>query len=246
MPAYAAPSPLSSRRNAPQNWQKWITWPSSRRFEPPPTPKRLDQAAPISRSAAPISLSAAPRGRRRGSFSDGRVELAVISVVGVAHNLAWQSSAGGACQVFFFGHPALVGLAIATAVLLIAALFTRGNLSPGEREDRSNRWVFGAFGVLMLLLAYLPAYTDRRDIWTLGGDTMRWVGVGLVVVGGVLRLWPVFVLGHRFSGLVRFSPDTRCADGSASTPSFVTRAISACWSARWDGRSRSAPRSACC
>jgi protein-S-isoprenylcysteine O-methyltransferase Ste14 len=33
------------------------------------------------------------------------------------------------------------------------------------------------------------------------GDTLRWTGVVLFILGGVLRLWPVFVLGRRFSGL---------------------------------------------
>ena len=33
-----------------------------------------------------------------------------------------------------------------------------------------------------------------------------WVGVGLFAVGGALRLWPVFVLGRRFSGLVAIQP----------------------------------------
>jgi protein-S-isoprenylcysteine O-methyltransferase Ste14 len=28
----------------------------------------------------------------------------------------------------------------------------------------------------------------------------------LFIVGGVLRIWPVFVLGHRFSGLVAIQP----------------------------------------
>ena len=31
----------------------------------------------------------------------------------------------------------------------------------GEREDRSNRWVIAVFGVLGLLLGYVPARTDR-------------------------------------------------------------------------------------
>ena len=31
---------------------------------------------------------------------------------------------------------------------------------------------------------------------------MRWAGVVLFTAGGILRLWPVFVLGNRFSGLV--------------------------------------------
>ena len=54
----------------------------------------------------------------------------------------------------------------------------------------------------MILLAYLPAYTDRIGFWTLDGDTTRWIGVALLVGGSALRLWPVFVLGNRFSGLV--------------------------------------------
>jgi len=44
-------------------------------------------------------------------------------------------------------------------VRVAASLLTRGNLSPGEREDRANRWVLVAFGVIGLLSAYLPAYT---------------------------------------------------------------------------------------
>ena len=86
------------------------------------------------------------------------------------------------------------------------ALFTSGNLSSGEREDRSNRWVIAAFTVIGLLAAYLPAYTDRKEVWTLDGDAVRWLGVVLFAAGGALRLWPVFVLGRRFSGLVAIQP----------------------------------------
>jgi protein-S-isoprenylcysteine O-methyltransferase Ste14 len=106
----------------------------------------------------------------------------------------------------FFAHRARIALTAATFLLVVAALFTGGNLSPGEREDRGNRWVLVAFGVIGLLAAYLPAYTDRVDLWTIDGDTVRWIGVALFVVGGALRLWPVVVLGHRFSGLVAIQP----------------------------------------
>ena len=88
----------------------------------------------------------------------------------------------------------------------VVSLFTRGNLSTGEREDRSNRWVLAAFGVLGVLAAYLPALTDRLDLWTLDGDAVRWTGVILYVLGGAIRIWPVFVLGNRFSGLVAIQP----------------------------------------
>lgn len=106
----------------------------------------------------------------------------------------------------FFSHPVLIALVIATFVLTGAALLSRGNLSPGEREDRSNRWVIGAFALVGLLAAYLPAYTDRVGYWTVDGNTIRWLGVVLFGVGGALRIWPVFVLGNRFSGLVAIQP----------------------------------------
>jgi protein-S-isoprenylcysteine O-methyltransferase Ste14 len=106
----------------------------------------------------------------------------------------------------FFAHPALTVIVIATLVMTVVAQFTRGNLSTGEREDRRNRWVLAAFAVLGVLGAYLPALTDRLDVWTLDGDAVRWTGVILYVLGGALRIWPVFVLGNRFSGLVAIQP----------------------------------------
>jgi protein-S-isoprenylcysteine O-methyltransferase Ste14 len=60
--------------------------------------------------------------------------------------------------------------------------------------------------LLGLFAGYLPAATDRWDVWTLDGDLMRWLGVGLFAAGGALRIWPVFVLGRRFSGLVAIQP----------------------------------------
>jgi protein-S-isoprenylcysteine O-methyltransferase Ste14 len=106
----------------------------------------------------------------------------------------------------FFSHPALVALAVATGVLVIVAYMAGGNVSPGVREDQSNRWVVGAFAVIGLLSGFFPAYTDRIGFWTIDGERIRWLGIALYVVGGVLRLWPVFVLGNRFSGLVAIQP----------------------------------------
>jgi protein-S-isoprenylcysteine O-methyltransferase Ste14 len=102
----------------------------------------------------------------------------------------------------FFSHPALIALSVVLILMTGVALFTQGNLSPGEREDRGNRWVIVAFGLIGVLAAYLPAYTDRKGFWTLDGETVRWLGVALFAAGGALRIGPVFVLGRRFSGLV--------------------------------------------
>jgi protein-S-isoprenylcysteine O-methyltransferase Ste14 len=106
----------------------------------------------------------------------------------------------------FFSHPPLIALAAAFFMMVGASLFAGGNLSSGEREDRDNRWVLAAFAIIGLLAGYLPAYTDRIQFWIIDGDSVRWLGVILFTTGGVLRIWPVFVLGDRFSGLVAIQP----------------------------------------
>jgi len=113
--------------------------------------------------------------------------------------------AGGFAR--FFSHPPLIVLTVALLVMALVVTQSSGNLSPGEREDRGNRWVIAALAVIGLLEAFLPPYTDRIDFWTIDGETIRWIGVALFSLGGALRLWPVFVLGHRFSGLVAIQPE---------------------------------------
>ena len=132
-------------------------------------------------------------------------KLVFMTVVGTLGYLGLAILGSGGFAAFF-SHPALIALTIVGFVLTGVALFSSGNLSPGEREDRSNRWVLAAFGVIGLLMAYIPAYTDRMEFWTLDGDAVRWLGVALFTAGGALRIWPVFVLGHRFSGLVAIQP----------------------------------------
>jgi protein-S-isoprenylcysteine O-methyltransferase Ste14 len=106
----------------------------------------------------------------------------------------------------FFSHPPLTVLVVVLFVLAGVALFAGRNLSPGVRKDQANRWVIVVFVLVGLLDAYLPAYTDRKEIWTIDRDTIRWLGISLIPIGGALRIWPVFVLGHRFSGLVAIHP----------------------------------------
>jgi protein-S-isoprenylcysteine O-methyltransferase Ste14 len=106
----------------------------------------------------------------------------------------------------FFSNPARIALVVATVAMVVVGLFSSVNLSTGEREDRSNRWIIGVLGLIGILSAWLPAFTDRKEFWVLDGDAVRWLGVALYVGGGVLRMWPVFVLGRRFSGLVAIQP----------------------------------------
>jgi protein-S-isoprenylcysteine O-methyltransferase Ste14 len=131
-----------------------------------------------------------------------------LRIVAIVSTLAFLGLAvvGEGGFMAFVAHPALVVLALVTLALAVAAMFSSGNLSSGEREDRGNRWVIAVFGVLGLAMGVLPALTDRLEILTLDGEALRWFGVGLYALGGALRLWPVFVLGRRFSGLVAIQP----------------------------------------
>ena len=137
-----------------------------------------------------------------------KFKLGILSVVSTALFLGLAILAWGGFAAFF-AHPARIAVAVITLVLVVAALFTQGNLSPGEREDRTNRWVLAVFLPIGLIGAWLPAWCDRTDVWTIDGDVVRWLGVALYAAGGALRLWPVFVLGRRFSGLVAIQPGHR-------------------------------------
>ena len=133
------------------------------------------------------------------------VRLAFVAFVSTLAYL-WLAIWGLGGFAAFFSHGALVVVALATLAMVVASLFTEVNLSSGEREDRANRWVLPAFGIIGLLSGFLPAYTDRVDFWTFGGEGVRWLGAVLYILGGALRIWPVFVLGKRFSGLVAIQP----------------------------------------
>jgi protein-S-isoprenylcysteine O-methyltransferase Ste14 len=102
----------------------------------------------------------------------------------------------------FFSHPQFIALAALTVVMTAVSFFSSATISSGVKEDRSNRWVVGALSLIGFLLAFVAAYTDRLGLFVFGGNALRWAGVVLFTAGGVLRLWPVFVLGPRFSGLV--------------------------------------------
>jgi protein-S-isoprenylcysteine O-methyltransferase Ste14 len=151
------------------------------------------------------------------------VVLGAVVYLGLAI-LGWGGFAA------FFSHPALIALTIVFVVLDVVGLFAGGNLSPGVREDRSNRWVLPVFAVLGLAAGYLSAYTDRIGFWTIDGDAIRWLGVVLAAGGGALRLWPVFVLGDRFSGLVAIQPGhtlvTSGVYGTIRNPSYLGLLIS--------------------
>lgn len=150
--------------------------------------------------------------------------LAVVTIASSLGFLALAVAGVGGLQAFL-ARPPWIALAIATLAMVVSALFTSASLSTGEREDRGNRWVLAAFAALAVVAAWLPGYTDRTGFLTVDGDAVRWLGVFLYSAGGVLRIWPVFVLGRRFSGLVAIQPGhalvTDGLYGTIRNPSYL-------------------------
>lgn len=150
--------------------------------------------------------------------------ILVFACAGLAVYLSLAVAGEGGLDAFL-GHPQLIVLTAITFVLGVIASFTKGNLSSGIKEDRGNRWVLAVFSVLTLLLGYLPAYSDRIDFLTIDGEIIRWLGLIIYTAGSFLRLYPVFVLGNRFSGLVAIQPNhTLVTDGIYSkirNPSYL-------------------------
>jgi protein-S-isoprenylcysteine O-methyltransferase Ste14 len=134
-----------------------------------------------------------------------RLKMGGISILTTLLYL-WLAVRGSGGLAAFFRHPARTGVAVASVLMASTAFCSDANLSSGEREDRSNRWIFLPLLTIGLMSGFLPAYTERKGWWILDGEIVRWLGLSLYVSGGALRIAPVFVLGRRFSGLVAIQP----------------------------------------
>jgi protein-S-isoprenylcysteine O-methyltransferase Ste14 len=141
----------------------------------------------------------APPEQRRGLVVG--LGIGNVVVVVVLSALGW----GGMHPLL--AHPARAAFVAEMLLLTLIALASPVNLSSGRREALEGRWILVPSVVGVLLLAWLMPYFDRYDRWTFDGDAARWAGVAVMGVGGVLRIWPMFVLGQRFSGLVAIQPD---------------------------------------
>lgn len=151
-----------------------------------------------------------------------RMLLGSIVYVGIEFVLAALAWGGFGA---FFAHPQFNALLVLTIVMMAVSFASEISVSSGVKEDRGNRWVLAAFSFLGLALAFFPAWTDRLGFFVFGGETLRWIGIVLFTVGGALRLYPVFVLGRRFSPLVAIQKDhtlvTTGIYGRVRNPSYL-------------------------
>ena len=135
------------------------------------------------------------------------VRIILISTVSVIIQLGLTILAWGNWNSFF-SHPARTWLVIGSFLLLILAWFSGSSgLSGGEKHSSASKAILYGFGLVLLLVTLVPPYCDRRDIWVIDGDAVRYFGLFLFFAGSLFRLAAVFVLGRRFSGLVAIQPD---------------------------------------
>jgi protein-S-isoprenylcysteine O-methyltransferase Ste14 len=108
----------------------------------------------------------------------------------------------------FFAHPARRELVVASVLLTVVAWFSgTSGLSSGKSSSPQSKRILLWFMVLLLTMITIPPYCDRRDLWTIDGDAMRYLGLALFWIGSVVRLIAVFALGHRFTGIVAIQPN---------------------------------------
>jgi protein-S-isoprenylcysteine O-methyltransferase Ste14 len=126
---------------------------------------------------------------------DVRVALIVLVSMGIFLSLpvaGWWSVGG------FVDHPARVGACLVVVLASITFLFSGASIGGASRAGACTGWILIVAMSFTLVVAWLPAYADRRGIATLAGDMIRYIGLALVIVGCVLRVGPTFELGSRF------------------------------------------------
>jgi len=110
----------------------------------------------------------------------------------------------------FFSDPARTGVVMLALTGAIAYGFSGSSgFGIGRREDPSSRWIFIPLIIIAVAFAWLPPHLDRLNRWTIGGDTVRYLGLIITAIGGFVRVASVFDLGHRFSIFVALQPDHR-------------------------------------
>lgn len=116
----------------------------------------------------------------------------------------------------FFSHPARIGIILLALAGAVAFGFSRSSsLGVGRREDPSSRWLFLPLIIVGIAFAWLPPRLDRLHLWTIDGDTIRYLGLIVTAIGGYIRVATVFELGPRFTIFVAVQPDHRLkTDGS--------------------------------
>jgi protein-S-isoprenylcysteine O-methyltransferase Ste14 len=133
--------------------------------------------------------------------------IGIAAMVGVVVQIALTIAAWGDWNSFF-ANPVRTAFVIASILLTVAAGFSgTSGLSRGKSYSPASTRIFLPIAVLLLFMIIVVPYCDRHDIWTIDGDVTRYLGFLLSLAGSIIRLVPVFALGHRFSGMIAIQSD---------------------------------------
>ena len=134
-------------------------------------------------------------------------QIALASTLSVIVQIVLTILAWGDWNTFF-AHPVRTGLVVGTVVLTIVVWFSgTSGISSGKSSSTASKRIIFPIIVVSTAMIVIAPYSDRRDLWTIDGDGIRYLGLALFGIGSIIRLVAVFALGHRFSGLVAIQPD---------------------------------------
>ena len=119
-------------------------------------------------------------------FSLGYVAIAVAG-------WGWRDWRG------FFDNPCRMGVCIGMVILFTGTFLFGCNITHRRRDHSGNNWIFLPMFGVGLAMGWLPAYQDRRNICTIGGGSIAYLGLTLFIIGTIFRLAAVQVLGPRHS-----------------------------------------------
>ncbi len=95
--------------------------------------------------------------------------------------------------------PYRTGVSAALVALAAMTPLCGCNISAGRRSFGGNDWIFPVLVVAGLAMGWISAYSDRRNILTLGQNATRGLGLSVFIIGCALRMGAMLVLGPRFS-----------------------------------------------
>jgi len=99
----------------------------------------------------------------------------------------------------FFDSPCRTGACVAIVILFAGTFLLGCNISTGRLDHARNNWIFLPMFLVGLAMGWIPAYQDRRNVWTIGGTSVAYAGLILLSVGTLFRLGAVRTLGPRHS-----------------------------------------------
>ena len=95
--------------------------------------------------------------------------------------------------------PARASICVGLLLLAILTPICGCNLSSGDQIDLSNDWIFVVMLVAGMAMGWAAAHDDRHNLHTIGGQTVRWIGVATFAVGFLFRVQAIRTLGSRFT-----------------------------------------------